>query len=302
MTQAEIKNLAHSVNARLKNLAIKERVSFEYILLRYALERFLFRLGRSSHAERFVLKGASVFSVWMGPIFRVTRDADLYCSGNSTPEFLLQCFREICQQNVQPDGIVFDLDSMKTSEIKKDQEYQGTRIVFSARIDQARVILQFDIGFGDSIFPAAEFSEYPVLLESEKPKIKTYPRYTVIAEKFEAMVTLGMKNSRLKDFFDIWLLSECFDFEFDVLRQAVERTFMRRETILPNRLPIALTEEFIADSMKQAQWKAFLRKVNPARRPDSLDAAARRITELVLPLLAGTNIRFTNWRAGQGWQ
>lgn len=147
MSRNEIKNMAHSVNVRLKNLAVREKIPFDYLLLRYALERFLFRLSVSPHAERFILKGAGAFSVWLGPTFRVTRDADLYCSGNSDPEFLLRCFREICRQDVPPDGIAFELSTLQASEIRKDQQYRGTRIVFNARIDQARVALQFDTGY-----------------------------------------------------------------------------------------------------------------------------------------------------------
>ncbi len=301
MSKHEINNIAHSVNARLKNLARQNKVAFDYILLRYTIERFLFRLSLSPHSTRFILKGASAFSVWLGPIFRVTRDADLYCSGNPDPVFLLQCFREICERDVPPDGVIFDSDAMEVSEIKKDQLYQGSRITFPAYIAQARVVLQFDIGFGDSIFPDAEFCEYPVLLESEKPKIRVYPQYTVIAEKFEAMVTLGMKNSRLKDFFDIWLLSECFDFEFLILKQAVELTFARRRTQLPAELPLALTEEFFADPIKISQWNAFLRKVNPTQRPDSLAVAAERISILLTPIIHPSGALPSKWVATQGW-
>lgn len=302
MSHAEVKNIAHSVNVRLKNLAVQKQISFDYILLRYALERFLFRLSVSQHANRFILKGASAFAVWMGPVFRVTRDADLYCSGNSDSEFLLQCFREICLQEVIPDGVTFDIASMQASEIKKDQQYQGIRILFHARINQARVTLQFDIGFGDSVFPAAEFTEYPVLLEAEKPRIKVYPRYTVIAEKFEAMVTLGMKNSRLKDFFDIWLLTECFDFDFITLKQALERTFERRKTPFPATLPTALTDEFIKDKMKLSQWNAFLRKTRPEQFPDSLEMTTNRITEFLLPMMQIHQVPPTIWKAAQGWE
>ena len=301
MSRNEIKNMAHAVNVRLKNLAVRKKIPFDYLLLRYALERFLFRLSVSPHAERFILKGASAFSVWLGPTFRVTRDADLYCSGNSDPEFLLRCFREICRQDVPPDGIAFDLSTIQASEIKKDQQYRGTRIVFNARIDQARVALQFDIGFGDSVFPAAEFMEYPVLLETEKPFIKVYPRCTVVAEKFEAMVTLGMKNSRLKDFFDIWLLSESFDFDLITLQQAVRRTFERRKTPLPTELPIALTEEFSMDKMKISQWNAFLRKIAPERSPDSLEDAVQRIRVFLTPVIQPHFAYPNTWKAAEGW-
>ena len=301
MSRTEIKNMGHSVNVRLKNLAVEKKIPFDYLLLRYALERFLFRLSVSPHAGRFILKGASAFSVWLGPTFRVTRDADLYCSGNSDPEFLLRCFREICQQNVPPDGIVFDLTTIEASEIKKDQQYRGTRIVFTARIDQARIVLQFDIGFGDSVFPAAEFMEYPVLLGTEKPSIKVYPRYTVIAEKFEAMVTLGMKNSRLKDFFDVWLLSESFDFDFITLRQAISLTFNRRKTPLPTELPVALTEEFYMDKMKITQWNAFLRKISPEKSPKALGDASKRIQAFLIPVISSQTAHPNTWKAAKGW-
>ncbi len=302
MSKTEKKNLAHSVNARLKSLAVQEKASFDYILLRYALERFLYRLSVSPYAERFILKGASAFSVWLGPIFRVTRDADLYCFGNSDPDFLAQCFRDICQQSVAPDGVLFDIASVQTSEIKKEQQYKGTRIMFNAKIAQARVVLQFDIGFGDAVYPEAEFTDYPVLLEAEKPRIKVYPRYTVVAEKFEAMVTLGMKNSRLKDFFDIWLLTECFDFDFAILKQAVERTFERRKTQIPSSIPLALTKEFTEDRMKLSQWSAFLRKIKPEQCPDSFEVATKRILEFLAPVFISPTITPAKWIAAQGWE
>ena len=302
MSRDTVTNVAHSINVRLKNFAAKNEIPFEYVLLRYALERFLYRLGMSPHAERFILKGASVFSVWMGPIFRVTRDADLYCSGSSDPEFLKQCFCEICGQEVAPDGIEFDTNSMQANEIKKDQRYQGTRITFIARVAQARVRLQFDIGFGDSIFPSAEFCEYPGLLDLDKPLIKIYPRYTVIAEKFEAMVSLGMKNSRLKDFFDIWLLSEYFDFDFIILEQSVTQTFTRRQTTLPQDLPIAFTNEFTSDAIKINQWNTFLKKTNPVKKPESLASTVERIKLFLKPVFLLPKHKPTVWSAGKGWK
>jgi hypothetical protein len=298
-----VKNIAHSVNTRLKNIANQEKITFEYILLRYALERFLFRLGLSSHAERFVLKGASLFSVWLGPMYRVTRDVDLHSSGESSPVFLAKCFHEICNVSAPAqDGVVFDASSIKTSEIKKDQQYQGTRITLFAYIDQARVLLQFDIGFGDTIFPDPDFREYPVLLNAEPPKIKMYPCYTVISEKFEAMVSLGIKNSRLKDFYDIWLLTEQFNFEYDILNTAIIKTFGQRKTAIPSERPFALTAEFTTDSMKLAQWNAFLRKTNPKRRPADFNVVVSRITEFLMPLIEKKLSIEAKWKAATGWE
>jgi len=298
-----VKNIAHSVNTRLKNIANQEKITFEYILLRYALERFLYRLGLSSHAERFVLKGASLFSVWLGPMYRATRDVDFYCSGESSPEFLAKCFHEICDVKVlNPDGVLFDAASIKTSEIKKDRQYQGTRITLFAYIDQARVSLQFDIGFGDAIFPGPDLREYPVLLNAEPPKIKMYPCYTVISEKFEAMVSLGIKNSRLKDFYDIWLLTEQFNFEYGILNTAIIKTFGRRKTAIPSERPFALTAEFTTDSMKLAQWNAFLRKTNPKGRPSDFNVVVSRIADFLMPLIEKKLSDEARWKAATGWE
>ena len=297
-----IKNMGHSVNARLKHIASAQKVSFDYLLLRYAYERFLYRLGQSVHASRFVLKGASAFSVWFGPMFRVTRDTDLLCHGNPAPEHLIQCFRDICETEVHDDGIRFDASSITSSEIKKDAKYRGTRIMFNAWIHQAKAAMQFDIGFGDSVYPEAEFQEYPKILDDfEPPNILVYPRYTVVAEKLEAIVSLGMLNSRLKDYFDLWLLSERFDFDYLLLKQAIARTFQRRESELPKEVPIGLTSDFFLDAIKQSQWRAFLRKVAPEQRPDNLQSAVERIVAFLRPFMTSEIFLFERWKAGKRW-
>ena len=302
MSSNTIKNMGHSVNVRLKQLAQEQNVGFDYLLLRYAYERFLYRLGISPYAERFILKGASAFTVWFGPMLRVTRDTDLLCHGNSDPEYLVQCFREICETAVPDDGIVYDSSSISSSEIKKDAMYHGTRIAFNARIQKARVILQFDIGFGDSVYPEAELHEYPRLLDSfQAPSILVYSRYTVIAEKYEAVTALGMLNSRLKDYYDLWLLSERFDFDCQLLGQAIEKTFQRRGSTIPRALPIGLTREFYEDPIKQSQWRAFLKKVSPKQKPESLQEAADRISDFLHPFISSGANQLTKWVAGKGW-
>lgn len=303
MSMGVIKDMGHSVNARLKSLAGQRRVGFDYLLLRYAYERFLFRLGRSAHSSRFILKGACAFSVWFGPMFRVTRDTDFLCHGNPAPDYLVRCFRDICATKVPDDGVRFDADSIVTSEIKKDAKYRGTRVVFNARIQNARVTLQFDVGFGDSVYPEAVFEEYPRLLDSfPSPSILVYPRCTVVAEKFEAIVSFGMLNSRVKDYFDIWLLSEEFDFDYPVLSQAIVGTFRRRESDLPIGLPIGLTKEYFQDAMKQSQWAAFIRKVSPLRKPASLQEAVERIASFLHPFLCVGEAAPVKWEAGKRWQ
>ena len=301
MSREVITNMGHSVNARLKHLSEKQHQRFDYILLRYAIERFLYRLGQSEHHSRFVLKGASVFAVWCGPVFRVTRDADLHCHGKSNPDLLLQCFRDICRQRVPDDGVSFDVASMTSSEIRKEAKYRGTRITFNAYIDKARVTLLFDVGFGDSVFPEALAQDYPALLDFPCPNVRIYPRCTIVAEKFEAMISVGMLNSRLKDYFDLWLLSEDFDFDHATLRRAIELTFARRGTSLPTGLPVALSDEFANDRMKQSQWMAFMKKVSPSRHPDSLLDCIVRLRDFLLPFYGRNEAPMTTWKATGPW-
>ena len=303
MSGNTIKNMGHSVNVRLKLLSQSKQIAFDYLLLRYAYERFLYRLGLSPHAQRFILKGASAFSVWFGPMFRVTRDTDLLCHGNPDPDRLMQCFKEICRQEVPDDGIRFDTSSMESCEIKKDAKYCGTRIMFNAWIHNARVTMQFDVGFGDSVYPAAEFSEYPKLLDDfQNPNILVYPRYTVVAEKYEAIVSLGMRNSRLKDYFDIWLLTNAFVFDYDLLNEAIQKTFERRENELPINIPVGLTAEFFQDAIKQSQWNAFLKKVSPSRKPANLQMAVERIADFLNPFIFTPSTSFIRWLPDKGWQ
>lgn len=183
------------------------------------------------------------------------------------------------------DAVEFDFDSFAAEEIKKEDKYPGLRVTFSASIGGARVTLQVDVGFGDSVYPKANMTEYPTLIGGDVPRVLVYPKYTVVAEKFQVMVAKGLLNSRLKDYYDLWLLAERFEFERDVLADAIKRTFDRRETEIPQEIPEALTAVFWGDSGKQAQWNAFLRKLGAAPKPDSLEAACRRIAALLEPIL-----------------
>lgn len=239
-----IVNFGQSIRTRLLAISRRENVQHEYVLLRYAFERFLFRLGKSAYAEKFILKGASAFAVWLGPMVRVTRDADLEAFGDSSPNGLIAAFKEICLVECREDGVEFDRDSFKAEEIKKEDKYPGVRITFSAVIGGARADLQFDVGFGDSVYPEAERMNYPVLLGHEAPVIRVYPRYTTVAEKFHTMVDRGILNSRLKDYYDIWLLSGRFGFDAELLRTAMERTFKRRGTEMSTSLPDGVSESF----------------------------------------------------------
>ena len=303
MTNPLPKNFAASVSARLKNISQKTNTDFAYLLLRYATERFLFRLSVSSFAERFVLKGANLFTVWQMDSFRSTRDSDLWCCGNADQKHLKDIFCILCTSNAIPDdGMRFDDASVAVSSIREEQQYGGTRVTFNGFLGNARIPLQFDIGFGDVITPAAELAEYPVLLDGEVPRIKIYPRYTVISEKTEAMVSLGQGNSRMKDFYDVWLLSEMFDYKFSVLRQAVANTFARRQTSIPVEIPLAFTEIFYLNANKRTQWNAFCKKNKLSNAPTDLAAVITRISSLMIPVFENALNGNIEWKAAIGWQ
>ena len=260
MSVDQARNLAASVRQRLLNIAKREGEVFDLVLTRYALERFLYRLGRSQYHSQFLLKGAMLFAVWGGEPHRPTRDIDLLGFGPSELPLLEKIFRNICQENVEPDGVEFLPDTLRAIEIREDQEYQGVRVQFEARLENAMIPIQVDIGFGDAVTPAPENITYPTVLDFAAPKLRAYPVYTVVAEKFQAMVWLGIANTRMKDFYDIWIIMQKFSFNGQLLAQAIEATFVRRNTLLPASAPLALSKVFSSDAVKQTQWKAFLRK------------------------------------------
>ena len=256
------KNLGASVRSRLLRLAKERGEDFQLVLTRYANERLLYRLAVSSHGPRFVLKGAALFTLWTGRAHRATRDLDLLGFGDGSEAALRRVFEEVLRAEVPDDGVVFAVDSLEVGPIREDQAYGGVRLALVANILTAKVHLQIDVGFGDAITPSPKLVDFPALLDFPAPRLRVYPRETVIAEKVEAMVQLGMANSRMKDFFDVVVLSQAFDFEGDLLVRAIRATFERRGTTLPEGLPIALTPSFADDVIKRTQWSAFLRKAN----------------------------------------
>jgi hypothetical protein len=250
-------NLGASVRARLLNKAKAEKIEFGLLLTRFALERLLYRLSVSPHREQFLLKGALLFDLWFDEPHRPTRDADFLGFGATDLPALSAVFREICAIEID-DGIVFDPRSVKAHEIRKGANYAGIRITLTGLLDGARCPVQADIGFGDAVTPAPEEIEYPTFLNDlPAPKLRAYPRYTVIAEKFEAITSLGIANSRMKDFFDLWVLTRNWELDTSILSRAVRATFARRGTELPTSTPVGLSDEFAADQTKQTQWRAF---------------------------------------------
>lgn len=268
-------NAAASVRARLLNVAKAQGVDFNQVLVRFALERILYRLSRSEHADHFLLKGALLFTLWYDMPHRATRDADLLGIGASDLESVVQTFRGIASVVVD-DGIVFDPASVAAEEIRKDAGYVGVRILISGELAKARCKVQIDIGFGDAVTPAPVEATYPVLLaDLPAPRLRTYPMYTVVAEKVHAIALLGMVNSRMKDYFDLSVLLDRETLDIDLLSQALKATFDRRGMSIPAELPVGLTDEFANDPSRQALWQAFIRKNELA--PDPLPAIVDRL-------------------------
>ncbi len=259
MTNSALRNIAASVHQRLLDKSKESARPFNELFQYYAIERFLYRLSRSSYAEKFILKGALMLMVWKVPTFRSTMDIDMLGKMNNSTDAIIAMVREVCLQEVAPDGIVFDPKSVRGQVITEKTDYQGVRVNFHGSLDNARITIQLDVGFGDIVIPSPQVMVYPAILDLPAPRIRVYSKESTIAEKFEAMVRRGIMNSRMKDFWDIRVLSRQFDFNGKVLAAAIKETFAARYTIIPTD-PVAFTEAFIQDKTKQSQWKAFLRK------------------------------------------
>jgi predicted nucleotidyltransferase component of viral defense system len=279
--------MSASVNARLLRIAKEQREDFQLVLTRYAVERFLYRLGRSAYHQQFILKGATLFAYWTGKMHRPTRDLDLLGSGDSRVLHLAEIFAEICREAVEDDGLVFLSETIAGSTIRDEEEYSGVRITLVATLGNARIPLQVDIGFGDAITPSSQEIELPTLLNLPPARLHAYPRETVIAEKCEAIVHLGLANSRLKDFYDLWYLATHFDFDGQLLVRALIATLDRRKTDLPSQIPPALTSAYFGMSSRQTQWNAFVRKSNlPTDRILSLEEVVKMLEVFLMPLIA----------------
>jgi hypothetical protein len=277
-----------SVHDRLPKLAGERKEEFHFVLTRYTLERLLYRLSRSPHRDVFFLKGAMLFALWSGQRHRPTKDLDLLGQGDSSVGRCEQLFRDVCNQAVEEDGLTLLTDTLRGQRIREDEEYEGVRVTVEARLGNARIPIQIDIGFGDVITPGADTVAYPTLLNFPAPVRAAYPRETVVAEKFQALVGLGMMNSRMKDFYDLMVICQQFPFDGRLLCRAIRATFERRRTALPGEPPLALTAEFHEDEGKRKQWQALLRKNKlDANGADLAQVAAVLRGFLMPPALAG---------------
>ena len=254
------KNLAASVRARLLNHARESGTDYGLTLTKYAMERLLYRLSVSRWRDSFLLKGALLFDLWFDQPHRPTRDIDLLGFGPSGIDEVATVFRDVCALKFE-DGMAFDATTVRAEEIRKDTKYAGVRVTLLGLLDGARCAIQIDVGYGDAVTPQPDRVGFPVLLaDMPAPEMMAYPAYTVVAEKYQALVSLGMANTRLKDYFDLWVLAKHIPFDSRILKQAITATFLRRGTLVPAELPLGLSDAFAQDSIKSAQWNAFLRK------------------------------------------
>ncbi len=306
MTEKQISNIAASVRQRLLNLARARQEDFLRILTQYALERLLYRLSLSAYADRFTLKGALLFLLWMEQPHRRTRDLDLLGEGTPTPSELAKIFSELCVLPVENDGLVFLADTIAAKPIREDNLHGGVRIRMSALLGTVRIPLQIDVGFGDVVTPPARQVTFPTLLDFPAPQMFAYAQETTIAEKLSAIVTLDIDNSRMKDFYDLWTLGHSFAYDGSILAEAIAATFGLRNLPEPEENPTGLTDAFAKDPRKQVQWKAFLlQSVRAEKLGLSLADVVSFLSAFLLPVLRAVSTKTAfegTWLPGGPWQ
>ncbi len=301
----EIRNIGHSVHDRLLNLAHQKGEPYDLVLVRYALERLLYRLSCSEYPSRFVLKGAFLFTVWQQAELQPTRDLDLLGCGPPDVSTLVSIFTALCELAVPDDGLESVAATVRGEEIREGDIYQGVRIRLGVRLGSAQIPVQVDVGFGDVVTPPAEIVDFPTLLDFPAPRVLAYPMPAVVAEKFEAMVMLGIANSRMKDFYDIWKLAGTETFDGATLCTAMSATFRRRQTPMPKQAPLALTASFADHPAKRTQWRAFLHRDRLGTTKSSLGSVIEVLRDFLLPpaLEAARDESFEAiWSPGGPWR
>lgn len=293
-------DMAASVRARLLARAKERGEDFQLTLVRYAVERFLYRLGKSAHREAFVLKGAMLFALWSEQPFRATGDLDLLGLGPLGERRVKAMIEELAALEVEADGVTFETKQLRIEKMNVQDEYKGVRLSFLARMGNVRIPMKIDVGFGDVITPAPVDLNYPTLLDLPVPRVRAYPVETVIAEKFQAMVELGIRNSRMKDFFDLWAIALMLEVDGSALAAAIRATFAQRDTDPPQARPLALTEEFTDEPSKLTQWAAFTRRMTTTLTPTALRETVEVVASLVMPAATGDSIG-KSWPPGGPW-
>jgi hypothetical protein len=298
-------NVAASVKARLLQRAREDGEDFNSLLVRYVLERLLFRLGTSQHAGKFVLKGALLFVAWSARPHRATKDVDLLGSGPPDPARLAGIFHEICEVTTVDDGVTFLAATIVAEPIREDAVYDGIRLRFQAQLGTAEIPVQVDVGFGDATTPEPRPMELPALLDFPAPRVRAYAMESTIAEKVHAMVELGLGNSRMKDFYDLWFLSTEYSFDGKLLANAMRATFERRQTAIPHMEPIGLSDEFSTDAVKLTQWAAFLRRARLRKEAPPLDQLVVALRAFLTPMIraaADPPASEIVWAPGGPWE
>ncbi len=284
MSRKDLKNVAHSVRQRLLNIARDRGEVAEWVYRAYGRERLLYRLTQSGQADRFVLKGATLFSIWTDEPYRPTRDLDLLGYGDNSAAELKRLFRNVCTVPVDDDGLEFDPDSVRTEQMRADEEYPGVRVILRGQLGQARIPVQVDVGYGDAVVPSPEVVEMPTILPDSAPvSMKAYPREAVVAEKFETIVRLGMGNSRMRDFYDVWSMARSFEFDGATLAKSLVATFERRGTPVPRERPTALTVEFSENKRVKRGWLGFLGKDSIGQEKLSLAQVVKLLGKFLMP-------------------
>ncbi len=301
----EIKNIEASVKAKLQNKAKETSRPFSEVLQYYGMERFLYRFSKSKYADKFVLKGALLFAVWQIPDRRTTLDIDFLARFDNEIAAIETVMKDACDVSVDPDGLKFDAQTVKGMRIKEDADYEGVRVKFTGFLDRARIPMQIDVGFGDVVYPKTKVIDYPVILDFPKPHLNGYPQESVISEKFEAMIKLGLLNSRMKDFYDIWLMTRQFEFKGANIASAIKKTFNNRKTDIPPKKPLFADEIYDEKSDRQTLWNAFVKKGDIRHAPETLSATAKEIERfLIEPIMAlNGNVAFDKtWTSPKGWE
>lgn len=300
-----ITNIQASIRACLQNKAREANQAFAEVLQYYGMERFLYRFSRSKYADRFILKGALMFTVWQVPERRATLDIDFSARYDNQIVTIEKIIKNVCEIEAIPDGLIFDSTTVKGKKIKENADYDGVRIKFLGFLERARIPMQIDMAFDDVIYPKPKSIDYPVMLDLPKPHLKGYPAESVVSEKFETMVKLGLLNSRMKDFYDIWIIMRQFNFDGAELTEALKKTFEHRKTLLPEDRPLFAEEIYDEKSDRQTLWKAFLKKGDIRHAPEKLTTTASEIEDfLIKPLNAIIKDQnFDNeWKAPGPWK
>ena len=303
MRRGRPRNIPASVRQRLLNRARERGEDFNFLLTRYANERLLYRLAASRHRDQFVLKGAVLFELWTATAHRATRDVDLLGFGKPAVAPVQAVFRDLCTLEVPPDGMRFLAGSVRAAPIRERQAESGIRIRLTADLDGARISLQGDVGFGDVVTLGVVDTEFPTILDFPAPRLRTYPPEAVVAEEFETMVRLGMANTRMKDFYDLWVMASSFAFCGNSLADVLVATFGSRGTPLPIDPPTALRSEFSADAAKQAQWTALAGRSRLSAVP-SLETVVGVLRRFLQPPVSASvqGAEFGHeWPAGGNW-